>query len=490
MNTNQLPEVFLSDSTISYKVMRLAKQGKVKRLVGKLYTSNLVDSVDNIVHRRLWEIIGLLFPKAIIADKTAWTLSPNEHNEIFVISDKTRPVTIGTYTIYPRKGVSAQKTDTPFMENLYLPSTARKFLESVRIARRVKSVENRYLNQAELEERIDAYIRSNQESGMNKLRDKMKELAPVLGLEDEYNKINAIIGTLLHTHESKLVTSIGQSRKLGDAFDPQREVLFTLLYEELSNRAPVFRKFSNNDSTVLCFYEAYFSNYIEGTKFPVEDAIKIVFKNQIPENRPADAHDISETYNVLASMQEMRKTPRNFEELIDLLKSRHQKIMAGRSEKHPGKFKTQRNQAGSTVFVEPDLIVGTLRKGFELYQKLNNALSRAIFMMFMISEVHPFDDGNGRLSRIMMNSELVASDEQRIIIPTVYRGNYLMALKALSHNKFTDSFVKTIDFAQKYTHSIDWTDLKKAGDMLKATNAFVENSEDETAILKLPKNIL
>jgi Fic family protein len=53
-------------------------------------------------------------------------------------------------------------------------------------------------------------------------------------------------------------------------------------------------------------------------------------------------------------------------------------------------------------------------------------------MMFLVSEVHPFVDGNGRLARIMMNSELVAQDEQRIVIPTVFRNNYISALKALS----------------------------------------------------------
>ena len=30
-------------------------------------------------------------------------------------------------------------------------------------------------------------------------------------------------------------------------------------------------------------------------------------------------------------------------------------------------------------------------------------------MMFMMSEVHPFDDGNGRLARLMMNTELVSA---------------------------------------------------------------------------------
>ncbi|MCR5224716.1 MAG: hypothetical protein K6C34_01410, partial [Alphaproteobacteria bacterium] len=70
------------------------------------------------------------------------------------------------------------------------------------------------------------------------------------------------------------------------------------------------------------------------------------------------------------------------------------------------------------------------------------------------------------------------------------RENYLLALKGLSHNKITDAFIKTIDFAQKYTQSIDWTSLKNATDMLNSTNAFTENSEDETAILKLPKKPL
>ena len=34
-----------------------------------------------------------------------------------------------------------------------------------------------------------------------------------------------------------------------------------------------------------------------------------------------------------------------------------------------------------------------------------------IFMMFMISEIHPFLDGNGRLARVMMNAELVKMND-------------------------------------------------------------------------------
>ena len=488
MNIENLPEVFLSDSATSYKVSRLVRQKKVRNIVGKLYTSNMTDDLDRIIHRRIWEIVALLFPGAIVADRTAFDLKPNDHGEIFIISRKTRPISVGSYTIYPRKGSVALNSDTPFISNLYCPSAARKFLENMRTARRGKSWESRYLSQKEIERRIDAYIRINGESAVNTLRDEMRILAPVLHLEKEFQKIDKIIGAMLRTHSTKLESAEGIARASGDEFDPNRVLLFTLLYEELANMAPIIRKSVSNNYPVLCFYEAYFSNYIEGTKFPVHEAFDIVFENKIPEDRPKDAHDIYGTYNVLSNMQEMRKAPRTLDDLIYLLRSRHRKIMAVHSAKHPGEFKKRTNVAGSTVFVEPNLIVGTLKQGFELYKKLDNAFARATYMAFLISEIHPFDDGNGRLSRIMMNAELVAANEQRIVIPTVYCENYLQALKGLSHNKITDAFVKAIDFAQKYTHSIDWTDPENARDMLNNTNAFTENSEDETAILRLPKH--
>jgi Fic/DOC family protein len=44
---------------------------------------------------------------------------------------------------------------------------------------------------------------------------------------------------------------------------------------------------------------------------------------------------------------------------------------------------------------------------------LDTALERAVYTMFHISEVHPFDDGNGRVARVMMNAELVAGRQAR-----------------------------------------------------------------------------
>jgi hypothetical protein len=109
--------------------------------------------------------------------------------------------------------------------------------------------------------------------------------------------------------------------------------------------------------------------------------------------------------------------------------------------------------------------------------------------MFLISEVHPFDDGNGRIGRVMMNAEFVAASEHRILIPQVYRNNYLMALRALTSNARADALIATLAFAQRYTAAIDFSSLERAQAMLDDTNAFRDPTEaDATGVrLTLPE---
>ena len=200
------------------------------------------------------------------------------------------------------------------------------------------------------------------------------------------------------------------------------------------------------------FFEAYFSNYIEGTTFEVDEAEQIIFDKKIPANRTEDAHDVAWTFAIVSDQGEMRRTPNELEELIQLLRARHETMMAQRPDAEPGRFKTKPNHAGDTWFVHPDYVRGTLRKGWELYRGLEPGLPRAIFIAFVVSDVHPFVDGNGRISRIMMNAELVSVGQSTIIIPTVFRDDYLQALRALSRRNRPAPLVQALIKAQKFSH--------------------------------------
>ena len=85
----------------------------------------------------------------------------------------------------------------------------------------------------------------------------------------------------------------------------------------------------------------------------------------------------------------------------------------------------------------------------------------------------------------MMNAELVAAGEQRIIIPTVYRANYLSALKAISNRTSAEPLIRMLDFAQRFSLAIDWTSFARAEADLKAANAFMDSTEAEDRGIRL-----
>jgi fido (protein-threonine AMPylation protein) len=115
---------------------------------------------------------------------------------------------------------------------------------------------------------------------------------------------------------------------------------------------------------------------------------------------------------------------------------------------------------------------------------LDTAFERAVYMMFLVSEVHPFDDGNGRVARVMMNAELVGGRQSRIIIPTVFRDDYLGGLRRLTREGDTSVLIKSQRYGHDYTARIDFTSLDRAAEILYATNAFNEPGSSER--LKMP----
>lgn len=151
--------------------------------------------------------------------------------------------------------------------------------------------------------------------------------------------------------------------------------------------------------------------------------------------------------------------------------------LSSRTDKMPGQFKDKNNRAGETYFVDFKLVRGTLIKGFEFYQALANPFSKAAYMMFLISEVHPFLDGNGRIARVMMNAELTKEGQSKIIIPTVFREDYMGALRKLTRQSSPDAYIRMLQRAQEFSATIFDDDMNKMEKHLKESNAFKEHTE-------------
>lgn len=484
LDFSTLPEVFVSNADLAPMVSRETKQGRLLKIGSRIYTRNFKEPAERIVQRNLWPLVASYLPGALIADRTALENRPAPDGSVFVIAEHKRDIAIPGVTLRPRKGPPPLQTDRQFIGTLRIASPARAFLENMRPSR-ARSGVGRTLSRRDIEERLDEILRRGGETALQRLRDEARQIVGALSMEEEFQRLDTIIGCLLGTRKATLESPLTVARAAGLPYDPHRLNLFQKLFSELAGSAPVTRLARQTDGVALPFFEAYFSNFIEGTEFAIEEAEDIIFNGHIPKSRPADAHDVIGTWKTVSDTAEMSQLPRSFEELLALLKGRHAQIMEGRPDKEPGIFKSDPNRAGATLFVAPELVPGTLAKGYELYRGLSSPLNRAVFIMFMISEVHPFADGNGRVARIMMNAELVSVGENRIIVPTVYRNNYLVALKGLSHNGNTGAIVRTMDFAQRYTAAIDFSDLERARFALERTNAFADPNEADASGMRL-----
>jgi hypothetical protein len=210
--------------------------------------------------------------------------------------------------------------------------------------------------------------------------------------------------------------------------------------------------------------EAYFSNFIEGTEFLIGEAVEIVFEGKMPEDRPQDGHDVLRVYQQLVDLGGRSASMIDADTFIDEIQERHRRLMDARPSVKPGAFKTKSNQAGDTTFVDPSLVRGTLREGIMLLRSLSDPFSRGLFVHFLLSDVHPFNDGNGRLSRIMMTKELVSAGLSRIVVPTVYRSDYLDALRALSRRGEPLIFVRSLEFCQRVSAACSAASLDGAID--------------------------
>jgi hypothetical protein len=473
----RLPEAFVSDRAITRAVSRAVSAGKLRKLASRLYTRNLEDAPETIIRRSIWHIAAGYFPNALIADRTALENAPAADGSICLIADTTAEIVLPGHRLRPRRGIGPLPGDRPFIAGLHLASTPRAWLENMRPSRARAGRVGRTLSRHEIETRLDTLVRIHGEEVAKRLRDDVRAIAPSLGLEAEADQLDALIGTLLGTRDAPLVTPAARARAKGQPWDPARLRLFETLHGALRAWPSQARPANAGDHTgaaTLAFFEAYFSNFIEGTEFDVDEAADIVFRGVIPRERPLDAHDVLGTWRIVSNADEMRRTPRTDSELVSLLQSRHAVILAGRADAQPGIFKQHANRAGQTVFVVPELVAGTLQQGFDVYRSLEAPFQRAVFMMFLVAEIHPFADGNGRVARIMMNAELVAAGEQRIVIPTIYRADYLAALKALSLNAQPEPMIRALDFAQRWTHAIGWRSLDATRSELESCNAFVE----------------
>lgn len=184
----------------------------------------------------------------------------------------------------------------------------------------------------------------------------------------------------------------------------------------------------------LLMKEAELSSRIEGT---IATANEVYQQEAGEEFEPEKAADIDEILNYRHTLRlaEGQIEDRPFSQL--LIRQMHETLMAGvrGEDKNPGRFRDTQNWIGprgctmdeATYIPPPAVALNDLLENFIDYLNIDNdavdpivqtALVHAQFEM-----IHPFDDGNGRIGRILI--PLFLTKKKCLVSPSFYISRYL-----------------------------------------------------------------
>lgn len=160
----------------------------------------------------------------------------------------------------------------------------------------------------------------------------------------------------------------------------------------------------------------YNSNAIENSTLSLKDTEDIIFHGKIKED-----HDIREVYeakNLAAITTQLLNNPK--ERLsVPLILSLHQLLLQGINDNIAGRFRRGKEwvRVGAHIGTNPAFVFGMVHGLVDEYTHSDRHVIDAVaYFHAEFETIHPFDDGNGRIGRVLINQQLMQHGYPPIII--------------------------------------------------------------------------
>ena len=179
----------------------------------------------------------------------------------------------------------------------------------------------------------------------------------------------------------------------------------------------------------------YNSNHIEGSKLSEEQTRFIFETNTIGEtNNPINVDDIIETSNHFRCIDFIIENAKK--ELSEpMIKKLHFILKMGSSDSQKswfkvGEYKQLPNEIGGEETCPPNEVAKRMKRLLENYNsKQTKALEDIVEFHYNFEKIHPFQDGNGRIGRLIMFKECLANNIVPFIIDNDKKFFYYRGLK-------------------------------------------------------------
>ena len=209
---------------------------------------------------------------------------------------------------------------------------------------------------------------------------------------------------------------------------------------------------------------AYNTNHIEGNKLTEEQTRYIFETNTIlfKEETIANVDDILETANHFKLVDYMLNIAE--EKLTeDIIKEFHKILKEGTADYRKywfniGEYKKLPNEVGDIRTTEPKNVKKDMIKLLEWYNSLNKVTIREIIEFHArFEKIHPFQDGNGRVGRIIIFKECLKNGIVPFIILDKDKLFYYRGLNEYQNNKEKGYLIDTCLNAQdQYVSLIEY----------------------------------
>ena len=182
-----------------------------------------------------------------------------------------------------------------------------------------------------------------------------------------------------------------------------------------------------DDDFVIRF--TYNSNAIEGNRLTLRDTYLIIKEKQIPSGAPPK--DYNEAINGREAFEFIKKYKGKLN--VEFLEKVNGILTQNTGVTYPGRvrFFPVKIEGADHVPPEPEKVKPLLKKMIQFYygnKKKIHPFVLACLIHAKFEEIHPFEDGNGRTGRALMNWILMQVGYPKVFVPVKLRPKYYEAL--------------------------------------------------------------
>jgi len=177
--------------------------------------------------------------------------------------------------------------------------------------------------------------------------------------------------------------------------------------------------------------EAVLSSRIEGTRTTLKDLLLFELSPELEQRVP----DVREVANYVRALNHGQERLRRIPLTLNLIRELHAILLEGvrGAERRPGEFRREQNWIGpagsrieDAVYVPPPR--EHLRPRLDAFERFLNTpsewplLVRLAMIHYQFEAIHPFEDGNGRVGRLLVS--LLLDSERALPHPVLYLSAY------------------------------------------------------------------